>query len=99
MATRNDLADTARVLAVQQARTLYSIFRSAEIVARRSTPDVDSNYYFREYKKLCGKIDMAIAALTDMRKEAAQWQTKQAHGGDTSDAIERILQCLRYIKT
>jgi hypothetical protein len=91
---RSKSAEIARDIAVQQARAVYSIMRSAEIVAKHSTPDVDSGYYYREYKKLREKVGKAVSDLTVLRSDAVKWQTKQARANIGCD-IERILQCLR----
>jgi hypothetical protein len=90
--SRDALADLAMQSAVQGARIMYGLLRQEQIKAKYETPDVDSNYYYRQYQIVSKKLASTSVALRKLRKNLSGWQTNQAQGCDKyANEIDDIL--------
>jgi hypothetical protein len=91
--SRNALADLAVQSAVHGARVVYGLLRQDQIRAKYEMPDVDSNYYYRQYLIVSKKLANTAVALRKLRKNLDGWQTNQAQGCDKyAGEIDDILK-------
>lgn len=92
---RNAASERARVLAIQQARALYSDMRSVQIMTAREAATVDSNYTYRDYLKLMARVNGAKLKLRSLSKSLSSWQTKQAQ--NMNAYISQVEDALREL--
>jgi hypothetical protein len=80
--SRDELTKQIIADLIARGRYTYGILRSQQIIASRSTPDVDSNYYYRQYLIACGKLDKTRYALKQIKRELGSGRGNQRQRKD-----------------